>query len=48
MVFIEYLLVGVAGSLLLIALAKGFMAKALQRDNDYYKDQFDKGGEADE
>lgn len=38
MVFIEYLAAGIAGSLALIAVAKGIMAKVLQRNNDYYGD----------
>lgn len=43
MVFIEYLAVGIVGSLALIITAKGIMAKLLQRNTDYY----DNGGDAD-
>ena len=38
MVFIEYLAVGIAGSLALVIAAKVIMAKLLQRDTDYYKE----------
>lgn len=45
MVLVEYILVGLAGGSVLIFLAKGIMAHVLQRDLDYYEDEFDQGGE---
>lgn len=48
MVLLEYIAVGLGGGLLLIFLAKVLMAGLLQRDNDYYSDEFDRGGETDE
>lgn len=41
MIFIEYFVVGIIGSLVLAVVAKGIMAKVLQRNTDYYDD----GGE---
>ena len=48
MVLLEYIAVGLGGGLLLIFLAKVLMAGLLQRDNDYYGDELDRGGETDE
>lgn len=48
MILFEYIGVGFAGSLVLIFLAKVVMARLLQRDNDFYHDEFDRGGEADD
>lgn len=36
MIFIEYFVVGIVGSLVLTVVAKGLMAKMLQRNTDYY------------
>jgi len=48
MIFFEYLLVGFAGSLCMIALMKGIVVKILQRDTNYYDDVYEGGGEADD
>lgn len=47
MILFEYIFVGLAGGSILIFLAKGIMAHFLQRDLDYYNDEFDRGGELD-
>ncbi len=47
-VLFEYILVGLVGGSLLIFLAKGVMAHVLQRDLNYYDDEYDRGGERDE
>ena len=47
MILFEYIFVGLAGGAILIFLAKGIMAHILQRDLDYYDDEFDRGGEQD-
>ena len=47
MVLLEYIIVGAVGGSILIFLAKGIMAHVLQRDLDYYKDAYDRGGEPD-
>ncbi len=44
-VLLKYIAVGLGGSMALILLAKAAMAPLLQRDNDYYTDGFDRGGE---
>ncbi len=41
MVLLEYIAVGLVGASLLIILAKGIMARILQRDLGYYKDAYD-------
>ena len=48
MIFLQYTLVGLAGSLGLIILSKIIMAKALRRDEDFYDRKIDQGGDADE
>lgn len=47
MIFLEYLVAGLAGSTVLIFLAKFVMAKLLQRDCDYYKDAYEEDGGGD-
>lgn len=47
LVLVEYILVGLVGGSVLIFLAKGIMAHALQRDLHYYDDEYDQGGEQD-
>jgi hypothetical protein len=47
MILLKYILVGLAGGSVLIFLAKGVMAHILQRDLNYYDDEFDRGGEQD-
>lgn len=47
MVLLEYIFVGLIGGSILIFLAKGIMAHLLQRDLNYYEDEFDRGGEQD-
>lgn len=44
-VLLKYIAVGLGGSMGLILLAKVAMAQLLQRKNDYYADEFDRGGE---
>ncbi len=44
-VLLKYIAVGLGGSMALILLAKVAMARLLQRDNDYYTDEYDRGGE---
>lgn len=44
-VLLKYIAVGLGGSMALILLAKVAMAQLLQRNNDYYTDEFDRGGE---
>lgn len=48
MILLKYILIGAGSGAALIFLAKFAMARLLQRDNDYYKDEFDRfieGGE---
>ncbi len=40
-VLLKYIAVGLGGSMALILLAKVAMAQLLQRDNDYYIDEYD-------
>ncbi len=47
LVLLEYIVVGLLGGSILIFLAKGIMAHVLQRDLDFYDDEFDQGGEPD-
>lgn len=47
MILLKYIFVGLAGGSILIFLAKGILAHVLQRDLDYYDDEFDRGGEQD-
>ncbi len=47
MILLKYIFVGLAGGSILIFLAKGILAHILQRDLDYYDDEFDRGGEQD-
>lgn len=47
MILLKYILVGLVGGSVLIFLAKGVMAHILQRDLNYYDDEFDRGGEQD-
>lgn len=47
MILLKYILVGLVGGSVLIFLAKGVMAHVLQRDLNYYDDEYDRGGEQD-
>lgn len=47
LVLLKYIVVGLVGGSVLIFLAKGIMAHTLQRDLDYYHDEYDQGGEQD-
>lgn len=47
MILLKYILVGLVGGSVLIFLAKGVMAHILQRDLNYYDDEYDRGGEQD-
>ena len=47
LVLLEYIALGLVGASLLIFLAKGIMAHVLQKELDYYEDEFDQGGEPD-
>lgn len=40
-VLLKFIAVGLGGSMALILLAKVAMAQLLQRDNDYYIDEYD-------
>lgn len=45
-VLLKFIAVGLGGSMALILLAKVAMAQLLQRDNEYYIDEYDgQGGE---
>ena len=47
MILLKYILVGLVGGSVLIFLAMGVMAHILQRDLNYYDDEYDRGGEQD-
>lgn len=50
MLFIKYAAIGFGGGFLLIVVSKIILAAILQREPDYYDDQydqFDQGGESD-
>ncbi|MGC2872018.1 hypothetical protein ACPW7J_04455 [Ihubacter sp. rT4E-8] len=44
-ILLKFMAVGLGGSMALILLAKVILAQLLQRENDYYTDEYDRGGE---
>ena len=43
-ILLKFMAVGLGGSMALILLAKVILAQLLQRENDYYTDEYDRGG----
>lgn len=48
MIFFEYIFVGLVGGMGLIILSKIVIAKALRKDENYYEEKIDRGGDQNE